>query len=131
MKSLFILTVLTITSIQLHAQGIMAQWPELKSFHSVMGATFHPSEEGNLKPIKERSEELATLAATLASSKIPANFQKPGMQKTLDELKSESAKLHTLITANKADDATITKELAHVHDVFHQIVGLCKDEGKH
>ena len=30
-----------------------ASWPEIKTFHKVMSQTFHPSEEGNLQPIKE------------------------------------------------------------------------------
>jgi len=41
----------------------MDQWPALKTFHEVLSQTFHPSEEGNLEPIKSRSEELMNKAA--------------------------------------------------------------------
>ena len=27
-----------------------ATWPELNAFHTYIAATFHPSEDGNLKP---------------------------------------------------------------------------------
>ena len=49
-------------------------WPELKTFHGVMSETFHPSEEGDLAPIKERSVEMESKALALSNSKIPADF---------------------------------------------------------
>ena len=30
-------------------------WKELKEFHKVMAQTFHPMEEGDYKPIRQRS----------------------------------------------------------------------------
>ena len=36
------------------AQSKLQDWNELKDFHKVMAQTFHPSEEGNLEPIKTR-----------------------------------------------------------------------------
>ena len=58
MKKL-VLIVISIISFQfVQAQSIMDKWPELKTFHSIMSQTFHPSEEGNLQPIKERSKEM-------------------------------------------------------------------------
>ena len=54
-------------------------WPEIKAFHKVMSQTFHPSEEWNLQPIKERSAEMAEKANALKMSKIPAQFNKKEM----------------------------------------------------
>ena len=31
----------------------MDKWPALKELHTVMAATFHPAEEGNLQPLRE------------------------------------------------------------------------------
>jgi len=58
------------------AQGKFDKWPEIKSFHTVISATFHPSETGDLEPIKKRSAELLKSASNLAASKIPAEFDK-------------------------------------------------------
>ena len=56
-KSLaIVLFVLAINSVK--AQSTFDKWPAIKEFHSVMSQTFHPSEEGNLEPIKARSEEM-------------------------------------------------------------------------
>src|SRR5436190_12100701 len=52
-------------------------WKELKAFHMVMAQTFHPMEEGDYKPIRQRSAELFEKARLLAESNIPAEFNKP------------------------------------------------------
>lgn len=105
-------------------------WAELKAFHSVMAATFHPSEEGDLKPIKERSGEMAEKAKLLSASKVPADFNKPEMKKAIQELVEGTAKLDGMIK-NKATDKEITEFLSGLHDTFHKIVGLCKPGDKH
>lgn len=61
-------------------------WAELKQFHGVMSQTFHPAEEGNLKPIKERSAELLQKATALKQSKVPAAFDKPEIKKAVADL---------------------------------------------
>lgn len=112
------------------AQASAKDWAELKAFHSVMAATFHPSEEGDLKPIKERSGEMAEKAKALAASKIPADFNKPEMLTAIRELVAGSEKLDAMIKA-KVSDEEITKFLSGLHDTFHKIVGLCKPGDKH
>jgi hypothetical protein len=49
------------------AQPKADSWKELKEFHSVMAATFHPSEDNNLTPIKSRAGELNEKAIALQS----------------------------------------------------------------
>ncbi len=46
-------------------KGKFDDWPALKDFHKVMSQTFHPSEEGNLQPIKERSGEMTQKADSI------------------------------------------------------------------
>ena len=129
MKKL-ILIVISIISFQfVQAQSIMEKWPELKAFHSIMSQTFHPSEEGNLQPIKERSKEMMEKAAQLADSKIPLEYKTDAIVKAVEQLKSDTQKLHKMI-GNKASDKEITAALSALHDVFHQIVGLCKKENE-
>lgn len=107
-----------------------ANWQALKDFHKVMSQTFHPSEEGNLQPIKGRSGEMVQKAEALAKSNIPAEFNKKEVVAAVQRLASDSKKLDKLVKNNKSDKE-ITTALAKLHDVFHQIVGLCSDENEH
>ncbi|WP_448518926.1 hypothetical protein [Rhodoflexus sp.] len=127
-KHLFLLFICLCTAMTVRAQSIFDQWAELKSFHSVMSQTFHPSEEGDLKPIKARSKEMADKAKVLAQLPIPASFNNPDIQKAVQTLAKDSKSLHRLVKSGKATDEQIKKSLSDLHDVFHQIVGLCKHE---
>jgi hypothetical protein len=93
--------------------------------------TFHPSETGDLAPIKARSGELANHAKAVAASAIPAAFNNRAMRRTVRKLKSDSVRLDQLIKSNKLTDAQIIAKLAAVHDVFHKIVELSKAEHEH
>ncbi len=111
-------------------KGKFDDWSELKEFHKVMSQTFHPSEEGNLTPIKTRSAELMEKAEILNNAKIPAEFDTKEVKAAVKKLAADSKKLHKRIQ-NKAKDADITKDLNDLHDVFHQIIGLCSNEAAH
>ncbi|GAB4188915.1 MAG: hypothetical protein OHK0057_07100 [Thermoflexibacter sp.] len=111
-----------------YAQSIFDQWAELKDFHGVMSATFHPAEEGKLEPIKMRSREMEEKANTLAKSVIPAQFDTPAVKRAVKKLQKDSKVLNRMIKNKKASDSEITKSLSALHDVFHEIVGLCKNE---
>jgi len=128
MKKIIAVCFILLAFVQTKAQSSTDNWPALKAFHGIMSATFHPSEEGNLKPIKERSKELVQKAKELAQSKAPLEFNKPAIKKAVADLVLGAEKLDKLI-ADKAKDADIIKALSDLHDVFHQIVGLCKNPG--
>ena len=113
-----------------NAKADAESWPELKAFHKVMAQTFHPMEEGDYKPIRERSGEMLEKAMALSSSKVPAEFNKPEMLKAIQELTIGSRKLNAMVEA-KAKDEEINKSLTALHDTFHKIVGLCKPGDKH
>lgn len=131
-KSILLAIVFFIGSIgATQAQSIMDKWPELKAFHSVMSQTFHPSEEGNLLPIKERSGEMAEKANALAKSTIPAAFKSDKIVDAVKRLTKDSEQLHKAIQSKKISDAEISIALTKLHDVFHEIVGLCKHEDTH
>ncbi len=100
-------------------------WSELNAFHAIMAATFHPSEDGNLKPIRERSGEFMAKAKALQDGKIPPSFNTPEVKKAIAELVKGSAALNQMVL-KKADDKTISKKLGDLHDVFHTIQGLCR-----
>lgn len=129
MKKLIILSFLMLSASLTFSQAKTDNWPELKSFHSVMAQTFHPSEEGDLKPIKERAGEMVTKAEALQKSKIPADLNNDKIKSAIDRLVTGSKELKTMVDEKESDEA-ITKNLSALHDTFHEIVGLCqKDDG--
>lgn len=101
-------------------------WKELSEFHTVMSQTFHPAEEGDFKPIRERSGEMVEKAKAWKASAIPADHTEvKGIETSLDALVDGSSKLDAKIKAG-AKDEEILKDLSALHDVFHTIVGLCR-----
>lgn len=128
MKHFFIICFTMVAmAINTKAQSTFDTWPELKAFHNVMSATFHPAEEGNLKPIKAQSADLSAKANKLQLSLTPKEFDKPAINASVKKLALESKALDQLIK-KKAKDAVILKKLTALHDRFHEIVGLCKEE---
>lgn len=107
--------------------SIFESWPALGNFHEVMSATFHPAEEGNLAPIRSRSKEMYEKATALAKSDMPAEFNKPAILAAVKNLRSGSKSLNKMVK-KQSSDADLTKSLTALHDVFHEIVGLCRDE---
>lgn len=121
------MTTLLISGLLAHGQSKFDKWQELKDFHAVMSATFHPSEEGNLEPIKTRISEMVTKAAALAQSNIPAEFNKKVVKDAAIKLAADSRKLQELIS-NKGTDEAIKKSLINLHETFHFIVEKCDDK---
>lgn len=116
------------------AQGLFEKWPTLKAYHDVLSATFHPSEQGNLTPIKTRSGEFAAQAKIVAAATIPPSFNSREMRRTVKKLKNESIRLDRMIRNRRTTDAQIKVALAALHDVFHEIIRISKEEhedGKH
>lgn len=105
-------------------------WPELTAFHKVMAQTFHPSEEGDLKPIRERSGEMLEKAITLEKSEMPDAYNKKAVKDALKELREGSAKLDKMVK-DKANDAKLTTALSELHDVFHKVAGACQHDEQH
>lgn len=102
-------------------------WPARLAFHKVMSQTFHPSEEGNLEPLKQRNHELAENAKALQKNPIHPVFNRSEIIETIKQLHKDSKKLDQMVN-NGQPDAVLTKALNDLHDVFHHIVGLNKDE---
>ena len=123
MKQIVIALVLILAGARVQAQKV--EWKELSDYHTVMAQTFHPSEEGDLKPIKARSGELATKAKALQKSMVPAAYQKPGVKETLKLLAKESKAVDKMVRKGKASDADLTKALSALHDRFHEVMEKC------
>lgn len=114
-------------TMETNAQDIFNTWPELKAFHSVMSNTFHSAEEGNLKPIREKSDELTAKASKMQKSLIPKAYNTPEIKASVEKLYTESHALGQQVIS-KEKDAAIMKSLTALHDRFHEIVGICKEK---
>ncbi|MDI5897331.1 hypothetical protein [Flavobacterium yafengii] len=125
----FLVLALIVVANSVSAQSTFEKWPAIKEFHEVMSQTFHPAEEGNLAPIKARSEEMMNKAAMLLKSDIPAEFKTNAILASAERLQLKSKALHKLVTSN-GSDAAILKSITDLHDTFHEIVGLCSDAKK-
>ena len=133
MKKSILVSVLFLAVTAVSAQSKMDSWPELKTFHGVMSQTFHPSEEGDLKPIKARAGEMLDKAVALQTSKAPAEFATEKIKASVNTLVAGAKELKMLVDSNQPDEV-ITKRLSLLHDNFHEIVGLCmhgEGEEKH
>lgn len=108
----------------LNAKAQQPAWKELEEFHTVMSQTFHPSENGDLQPIKTRSGELAAKAKALQKSAIPTAYQKPGVKESLKLLAKES-KAFDKAVHKKMADAEITRTMSALHDRFHEVMEKC------
>ena len=109
------------------SQSIFEKWPAIGEFHGVMSQTFHPAEEGNLEPIKTRSAEMLKKAKALLKSDIPAEFRTLKILSAAERIQIQSQALHKIVKA-KGSAALITAKITELHDVFHEIVGLCGTE---
>jgi hypothetical protein len=106
-------------------QAKFENWPEMKTFHTILAETFHPAEEGDLQPIKTRSHELFANAKLINASPIPEAVDNDQMRGTLLRLQKETDKLNAIVVRQEQSN-TIMKQLNIVHDTFHEIAGMCK-----
>ena len=103
------------------------KWKEMEDFHTIMAATFHPSEEGKLEPIKTRSREMADKAVAWQQSTAPAGYDKNAVRSSLKKLAKGAKEINRLVK-DKAADAVLKEKLSALHDVFHEIMEKCEKE---
>lgn len=102
-----------------------AAWPEMKAFHSWMSSTFHPAEEGDLKPLKAKADSLYASAQQWQASKIPSNFKAEETTAALKTLVQQCGEISKKVK-DGANDAELTKLITEGHDTFHKIAGECR-----
>lgn len=124
LKSVFITAIMLFAMNFASAQS-ETEWKEMIDFHIVMSQTFHPLEEGNYQPIRDRIGEMVEKAILWKNSPIPEEYTSvKGIKKNLKLLVKNSAALDGKIKSGCSDEV-IAKDLTRLHDVFHNIIGLC------
>lgn len=127
MKRIFQLAVILLALVPAvsFAQKSGAKWEELKAFHTIMSSTFHPAEEGNMAPLKEKAEELFRASKKWQESPIPADFKEAETKDAIRRLTIECGALHKAVVAQKPDEE-LKRRITEAHNIFHTIVGECR-----
>ena len=123
----FTYLILIMLPIKGNSEAKLPPWPEKDAFHEVMSSTFHPSEEGNLQPIINRSHEMVEKAEAWMKSTPPKGYKKKSLKPKLKALYNESVELDKMVK-NHAPEADIKVALSKLHDRFHEIVEICRNE---
>ena len=128
MKSIVRLVVILlamIPAISFAHTGKVAPWPQLTAFHALMSKSFHPTEDGNFAPLKEKADSLLTAAKAWQASKIPADYKPEETKATLDKLVQQCTLIRDAVAA-KAADVKLKVMISDAHETFHKIAGECK-----
>jgi len=103
----------------------MSGWKELDAFHMVMMQTWHPAKGKNdLKPIREKAQDLAAKAEKWSKSAFPKACDTPAMRTAVTKTAQQSLEL-ARITA-KGTDEELKAALKGVHDTFEVVEHGCK-----
>ena len=103
--------------------AISAWNKNVDAYHEVMSSTFHPAENGDLKPLKTRATTLAERAETWAATALPASLKGKGVEEKLGQLAKGSRDIANQV-AGQASDEALTKAITALHDVFHEVVEM-------
>ena len=128
MKQLFLFFVAAILSVASFAQK--AEWKQMEEFHSVMSKTFHPAEEGNLKPTKDNAATLTAKAKAWESAPIPKGYDAAIAKPILKKLVTSCEAIEAGVKAKKTDKE-LTALITKAHDDFHEIKEKCVVGEKH
>lgn len=123
-SSLILLSLFAFLPRTLFAQT-KADWSQMHDFHAVMSGTFHPAEEGNLKPLREKAGDLYEKAKAWKASAVPAGYDAAKTADTLKRLVKQCKAIKKAVKANKTD-AELTPMITAAHDVFHEIMEKCR-----
>jgi hypothetical protein len=107
------------------AQTAKPKWAELKAFHSLMSATFHPVEEGNFAPLKAKADSLLIVAKLWQASAIPSDFKPVETKLALEKLVNKCQAIQKAV-AGKLSNDRLKVLITEGHNIFHTIVGECR-----
>ncbi|UPT67841.1 MAG: hypothetical protein M0D57_04025 [Sphingobacteriales bacterium JAD_PAG50586_3] len=111
------------------ATGVNAQsWKELSAFHHLMSNTFHPAENGDYKPLRDKADSLYMAAVTLQKSAIPADYKEKETKETLDKLVVDTKAIVDALKKATTSEPTLFSLINTAHDTFHKVVGECKKD---
>lgn len=103
-------------------------WKEMEGFHTVMSTTFHPAEENNLQPLKEKAAALLAAAKTWKKSTVPQGYNAALSKPVLKRLVKQCSLINTAVN-NRRSDAELKILVTEAHEIFHELKEKCKKPG--
>jgi len=125
-NALFIMIALFITTSSIYAQE--AKWQQMEDFHAVMSVTFHPAEDDNLQPLKEKSGDLLKTATAWQKGPVPQGYNAAVTKPILKRLLKQCNIINKAVVSGKSD-AELKKLITEGHDIFHEIKEKCSNMG--
>ena len=119
--------ILLATIVTLTVFSQQKNWKEMHDFHAVMSMTYHPTEEGDFKPLKENAGELVVKAKAWQASAVPQGYNAAVAKPILKNLVGQCEKLEKLVKAGTTD-ADLKKEITTAHEIFHELMEKCKEK---
>ncbi len=98
----------------------------MHDFHEVMSGTFHPAEEKNFAPLKEKSGMLVERAKAWEKSAVPAGYKPEITKEVLKRLVKQCKTVDKMVKKGKSDDALFAG-INKAHDIFHEIMEKCRE----
>jgi len=123
-KALFIMFAISLATLSVYSQE--TKWQQMEDFHAVMSVTFHPAEDGNLKPLKEKAGDLATNAKVWQKGAVPEGFNAGVTKPILKRLVKQCNAINKAVVAGKTDEE-LKKMIIEAHDIFHEIKEKCRN----
>ncbi len=121
-KVLCIMFAISLATLSVYAQE--AKWQQMENFHAVMSVTFHPADDGNLKPLKEKSGDLLTAARAWQEGAVPQGFNATLTGPILKRLVKQCNSINKAVASGKSD-AALKKMIKEAHEIFHEIKEKC------
>lgn len=109
-----------------NAPAKKAKWQEMHDFHDVMSTTFHPAEEKNFAPLKEKSGLLVERAKAWQKAPVPAGYKPDVTKDVLKRLVKQCKKVDKMVKKGKSD-TELFAGINMAHDIFHEIMEKCRE----
>ena len=123
--SLMMMGVFLISAISFAQTAKKIEWKEMKAFHEIMSAVYHPTEEGNFAPLKEKANELSKTAKIWRDSKVPSELMAEQTKAMLNKLLAKCREIANAVQVN-TPNSQLKVMIVAAHDMFHKIVVECE-----
>jgi hypothetical protein len=126
-KTRIVMMLMLFTFINKFAFSQQATWKEMEDFHAVMSVTFHPAEDNNLQPVKEKAGDLLRKAMDWQQAAVPQGYHGEATKPILKKLVKQCKALKAAVEKKKPD-AELKKMITEAHEVFHEIKEKCVEK---
>jgi hypothetical protein len=101
-----------------------ATWKEMDTFHTLLGATFHPVAKDSLQPLRDKVSDLAAAAKAWSASTPPASCNSDDVRKAVGALSTDAESLAAQVKRG-ARDGELKKSITALHELFESVEKKC------